>query len=243
MTQASATAPTAPIVPSALNLAGFRSPAEIAAGVPEKTQPAKPGDAAGVTAPPSAHGAAEITKPKRKPATKKAKAERKPRVAPLTRLERFNVDQTILAAASTETDAMLADRASAVCSRAVSVQYVKDARIALGLKSVPEPSKAEMRARLQELERQLEEATQQQLFGAGALAGANRALGQLLVGAANVVISDTLPDPVELAEASEQAAEQCRAVDTRQDEFGTFGHLTIEPKPRETALADGEEQA
>lgn len=207
MTQASATAPTAPIVPSALNLAGFRSPAEIAAGVPEKTR--NPGDtvvergAAPQVEAPTVESKSVMKRlaAQRKPAAKKAKAERKPRTTPLTRMERFEVDKLLVDPESrNKSNGDMADRASNLCSRAVSPQYIKDARVALGLPSVPDLTRAQMREKLAQLERELEVAKQPQLF--------DRALGQLMQGVANQVAADRLV-----------------ATDTHSDQFGTFGVL------------------
>ena len=203
---ANPTAPTAPIVPSALNLAGFRSPAEIAAGVPEKTR--NPGDtvvergAAPQVEAPTVESKSVLKRlaAQRKPATKKAKAERKPRIQPLSLGERHDVIGMIKLAPLTESDASLADRASAICSRAVSPSLIASYRVQLGFSSVKELSRAQMREKLAQLERELEAAKQPQLF--------DRALGQLMQGVANQVAADRLV-----------------ATDTHSDQFGTFGVL------------------
>ena len=65
---------------------------------------------------------------------------------------------------------------------------------------VPELTRAQMREKLAQLERELEVAKQPQLF--------DRALGQLMQGVANQVAADRLV-----------------ATDTHSDQFGTFGVL------------------
>lgn len=235
-------APTSPLVPTGLadrpnpvSTAGFRSPTEIAAGKSAATAAANqaPVAEASSTQPAAPATTNAKAKPTRKTAAKPAKprsaAERKQRIPPLTRLERFNVDNLIVAAPVSETDASLSDRASALCTRAVSVQYIKDARIALGLKSVAEPTKAEMRVMLAEAQRKLAEMQNPPLPGF-AIGGAeqrqrpdlvvrgiptgDRALGKLIVGAINTAAGDAGIDPVDLAEANEQA---------RQGAIGNIG--------------------
>lgn len=162
-------APTAPIIPAGLAITpsvtpGYRSPSEIAAGVPPKlapiSEPTKPE--------PEPEKTAEAPKPAaKKAAAKKAKAkpaaERKPRTPPLPMAKRFEIMKLISEARPTETDADLADKASALCDRAVAVSLIASYRLQLTGTSVKEPSKAELRQRLAELQRKLEELQQPSL--------------------------------------------------------------------------------
>lgn len=166
-------APTSAIVPSSLSAPatpGFKTAAQIAAEglAPPKASATAAAPAAASSPAASTPAAPPTDKPKRQkrataPAAK-PKTERKARIAPLTTAEKFAVLKVIEAAKPTDTDADLADRASAQCSRAVAVGLIATYREQLGQKSVKEPTKAEMRARLADMEKQLEALRQPQLF-------------------------------------------------------------------------------
>lgn len=101
----------------------------------------------------------EISQPiKRANPVKRRKAQRKPagpRAVPLTFRQRFDALSMIVCASHDEPDATLAKRVSATLPRQIAPSTVTNWRRQLGLEAVKEPSRAQLKERIAQLEAQL----------------------------------------------------------------------------------------
>lgn len=79
----------------------------------------------------------------------------KARRAPMPMVQRLQVMEAVRAAPADEPDAELATRLSLALNRAIDSGTIKSYRVQLGLKSVPMPTKAELRAKLLALQAEL----------------------------------------------------------------------------------------
>lgn len=79
----------------------------------------------------------------------------KTRRAPMPMVQRLQVMEAVRAAPADEPDTELAARLSVQLDRAIGSSTIKDYRLQLGLKSVPMPTKAELRAKLLRLQAEL----------------------------------------------------------------------------------------